>query len=305
MQQLDDLEMSRAQYVDNYIMKNDKPVGFDTLAYEQGLIGMPNPAGVDFRTFLRQKKEDNKEDERYMEWSRIQHGESDHDTVWCGHMERHPAIVRTTGYDTPNAKTDSAPHAPAVSMQRNITSAYAQKRGFHEGWNPNRLVEDEVEVNTGSLRVTKLKDNPDGVEVDGNFVATEPHIPYVVSHGMDGLQLAGWQLPDHAWAQKIDASHKHVGADDVGFDHGGPFRAGHKRFVYHNHMANTAHDMDNAVEQADPEYVPAEADSTENAEHASSESQKHRLATQEGGFRALSNRGAVGGAIEKEVQQIL
>ena len=128
-----DIEKGRVAYVDKYVMTNPKPVGFDTLQYEQGFTGRPQPHGVDFTTFQQQTKEDNKQVERYMEWSRIQKGGSSHDDyAFSGFLEHDPVVARSTGFDTPSATTDSRPHVPPPDMVRAFTSAYAQKRGFHE-----------------------------------------------------------------------------------------------------------------------------------------------------------------------------
>ena len=302
---LDDIEKGRVAYVDRYVMSSQKPVGFDTLAYEQGFTGAPQPHGVDFTTFQRQTKEDNKQDERYMEWSRIQKGESCHeDYAYPGFMRHDPTLVRHTGYDTPGAKTDASAGVPSQDMIRAIHSAYAQKRGFHESYNRTRVIEDEVEHQPPGLRVTKLAAEPDGVEPSGSFRRVEPIIAEVVEHGLDGILQHGWQVPDKERAEGLAAFRKHVGTDDTGFDHGGPFRAGAKRFAYHGTMRDGADDAD-FVPMGEPDHVPADSYSTANYQHDSTANQKHRLATQEGGFRSLTNRGATGMAIELEGRQFL
>jgi len=302
---LDDIEKGRVHYVDKFIMANDKPVGYDTFLYEQGLTGNPKPHGVDFKTFTNQLKEDNKHDERYMEWSRIQNGESSHDDyAFAGFKERDKDIIRSKGYDNPGSKTDAAPNVAAPSTVRSITSAYAQKRGFHEGWNPSRITEDEIESKPPHLRISSATADPDGVEVSGSLRKTEPIIPEVVEHGLDGLLQHGWQVPDMERAEGLRAFRGHIGTDDTGHDHGGPFRAGHKRFGYHAAMHDRSRDAD-FVQMGEPDHVPADSYGTENYIHDSTPSQHGRLATQEGGFRALTNRGDVGAAIKAELDQIL
>lgn len=303
---LDDIEKERTLMVDKYIASNPKPVGFDTLMYEQGLVGVPKPHGVDFRTFQSQTKEDNKHDEQYMQWSRLQKGETSFDDYsYAGNKRHDPKIVRHIGYDTPNARSDAAPQIAAPTAVRSITSAYAGKRGFHEGWNPARQVEDEVESQVPHLRIVGSAD-PDGVEVAGNFRKTEALKPDVVTHGMNGLLQHGWQIHDQDKMDRMDSFRKHMGTDDTGFDHGGPFRAGRKRFEYHSHLQDRSQDADDVPYTGEEDtFVPADSYGTKNFVHDSTPNQHNRLATEEGGFRTLANRGAVGSAIEDEMRQFL
>tara|TARA_B110000196_G_scaffold81069_1_gene69815 strand:+ start:3855 stop:4832 length:978 start_codon:yes stop_codon:yes gene_type:complete len=299
------IENSRVRAVDDFIMSSDIPVGYNTFLFEQGLGGKNHPAGVDTSVYQSQRADIDKNEEMWMEYSRRQHGERDGNN--SGRYERDPVIIREIGYSNEGAQTDVA--GPPMAMQRSLVQAYARKHGFHQGWNPFATVQGEVEASQGELRISSaLQDGVDqgeGVYVNGEWLTTEMLAADEISFGMDGLQKHGYQLPNGDQIMKRDAFHRRIGADDVGFDHGGHFRAGHKRMNFHTTLAQTAGDADKKVDQADPHYTQSEQESVAQQPHEPTSNQNHRLAQGEGGSRNLPNRGATGGWIEAEVAKIL